>query len=102
MATIMNRVKAFVQRMLGKPSAPEQQKEEIVKGLVQALDMTEDREMACEEVFEVIDQYAELVVAGEDPEKVMPLVHHHLRMCGHCREEFEMLLDMLSIDVEVA
>ena len=98
MATIMNRVKEFVQRILGQTSAPEQKKEQIVKGIVKALDMTQDREMACEEVFEVIDQYAELVVNGDAPEKVMPLVEHHLVMCGHCREEFEMLLDMLNVE----
>ena len=102
MATIMNRVKEFMLRVLGQSAPPDQQKEEIVKGLVKALDMTEDRELACEEVFEVIDQYAELVVSGESPEKVMPLVHHHLMMCGHCREEFEMLLEMLNVDVDTA
>ena len=98
MATIINRVRELVQRILGQPSAPEQKKEQIVKGLVKALDMTQDREMACEEVFEVIDQYAELIVNGDTPEKVMPLVQHHLVMCGHCREEFEMLLDMLKVE----
>lgn len=98
MSTIMNRVKKFIQRVLGQKSKPEQQKEEIVKGLVKALDMTQDRELACEEVFEVIDQYAELVVNGDAPEKLMPLVQHHLVMCGHCREEFEMLLDMLNVE----
>ncbi|MFK7800859.1 MAG: hypothetical protein AB8G95_04435 [Anaerolineae bacterium] len=98
MSTIMNRVKEFIQRVLGQTSKPEQKKEEIVKGLVKALDMTQDRELACEEVFDVIDQYAELVANGDAPEKVMPLVQHHLVMCGHCREEFEMLLDMLNVE----
>lgn len=100
MATIINRARAFIQRLLGQSPGPEQEKENIVKGLVKALDLTEERELACEEVFEVIDQYAELVASGESPEKVMPLVNHHLMMCGHCREEFEMLLEMLSLDVD--
>lgn len=98
MATMMNRFKEFVQKILGQASAPEQKKEKIVKGLVKALDLTQDRELACEEVFEVIDQYAELVTNGEAPEKVMPLVQHHLMMCGHCREEFEMLLEVLQVE----
>ncbi|MEM8859159.1 MAG: hypothetical protein AAGD96_12605 [Chloroflexota bacterium] len=99
MANIINRVREFVQRVLGQTSGPDQKKQEIVTGLVKALDLTEERELACEEVFEVIDQYAELVVQGEDPEKVMPLVHHHLMMCGHCREEFEMLIDMMNVEI---
>ncbi len=96
MATIINRVRQFVQQLFGQTPEPEQKKEQIVKGLVKALDLTEEREIACEEVFEVIDQYAELVSQGESPDKVMPLVQHHLIICGHCREEFEMLLDMLN------
>ena len=98
MATIINRVREFVQRVLGQSSEPDQKKQQIVTGLVKALDLTEERELACEEVFEVIDQYAELVVKGENPEKVMPLVQHHLAMCGHCREEFEMLIDMMNVE----
>lgn len=98
MSTIINRVKEFIQRVLGQTSGPDQKKQEIVKGLVKALDLTQDRELACGEVFEVIDQYAEFVVNGENPENVMPLVQHHLLICGHCREEFEMLLEMLRIE----
>ncbi|MFT7584614.1 MAG: hypothetical protein ACI9EW_001035 [Cellvibrionaceae bacterium] len=99
MATIINQIGRFVQRMLKRSSESEQKKEKIIKGLVKALDLTEDRELACEEVFEVIDHYAELVANGDSPEKVMPLVQHHLLLCGHCREEFEMLLDMLNIEI---
>lgn len=98
MATIISRVRQLVQRILGQDSAPDQKKQEIVTGLVKALDLTKERELACEEVFEVIDQYAELVVQGESPEQVMPLVQQHLEMCGHCREEFEMLIDMLNFE----
>ena len=97
MSTNTNGVWGFFRRLFGQEPQPENPKEKIVKGLVRALDMTEEREMACEEVFEVIDQYAELVSQGERPEKVMPLVQHHLAMCGHCREEFEMLLEMIQV-----
>lgn len=102
MATIINRVSQFVQQLFGQNAEPEQKKEQIVQGLVKALDLTEEREIACEEVFEVIDQYAELVSKGDSPEKVMPLVQHHMIICGHCREEFEMLLEMLNADAKLA
>ena len=96
MTTILDRFRAFVRTLFGQVDEAEEKKEEIVKGLVKGLQMTKDREMACEDVFEIIDQYAELVVNGENPEEVMPLVHHHLAMCGHCREEVEMLLEMMN------
>ena len=98
MSTNNNRVWGLFKRLFGAKEQPENKKEKIVKGLVKALDLTEEREMACEEVFEVIGQYAELVSQGERPEKVMPLVQHHLIMCGHCREEFEMLLEVIQIE----
>ncbi len=98
MSTNNNRVWSFIQKLFGQNPEPENEKEKIVKGLVKALDLTEERELACEEVFDVIDQYAELVAQGEDPEKVMPLVQHHMVICGHCREEFEMLLEVIQVD----
>lgn len=96
MSTLRNRVWNIVQRLFGQEPEAENKKAKIVKGLVTALDLTEERELACEEVFEVIDQYAELIANGEEPEKVMPLVQHHMVICKHCREEFEMLLSMIN------
>jgi hypothetical protein len=65
-------------------------------GLLAALAVTQDVELSCDEVLDLLDQYAELAVSGEDVEKVMPLVHHHMQMCGDCREEFEALLRILA------
>lgn len=55
-------------------------------------------EMGCEEVFEVMDLYAEAVARGENVEQVMPLVQQHIERCGVCREEFEMLIDMIRYE----
>jgi hypothetical protein len=65
-------------------------------GLLAALAVTQDVELSCDEVLDLLDQYAELAVSGEDVAKVMPLVHHHMQMCGDCREEFEALLRILA------
>lgn len=45
-----------------------------------------------------MDEYVELVRHGEDTSKLMPLVEHHLKMCGDCREEVEALLRMMDSD----
>ena len=60
------------------------------------LEMTEDEELGCEEVYFLIDRYAELLQRGEAPKKLMPLVEKHLAMCGDCREELEALLRILE------
>ena len=54
--------------------------------------MTEDEELGCEECFELLDEYAELLVNGEDAGHILPLVRLHLRICGDCHEELATLL----------
>lgn len=63
---------------------------------VMMLEMTGDEELGCEEVYFLIDQYAEFLLQGEDPKKLMPLVEKHLAMCGDCREELEALMRILE------
>jgi hypothetical protein len=40
---------------------------------------------ACAEGFEVVEQYVELELAGEDPATRFPSFALHLRSCGSCR-----------------
>jgi hypothetical protein len=68
--------------------------EELKKMLVQ-LESTQDVELTCDEVLAVLDQFAEAYLRGEDVARWMPLVQHHLDMCGDCREEFEALVRIL-------
>lgn len=68
---------------------------ETVK-MVQALAMTEEHEISCDEVFAVLDEFAEAVQRGENVLLLMPLVRLHLDMCPDCREEYETLLSMLQ------
>lgn len=58
--------------------------------------MTEDNEIACNEVYALLDQVAEAAHRGEDVRVLMPLVQKHLDMCPDCREEYEGLLAMLQ------
>jgi hypothetical protein len=43
----------------------------------------------CDEGFEVLDDYAELVAEGRDAGAVFPQVATHLRNCDACREDTE-------------
>ena len=61
------------------------------KKILLALIMTQEEEIDCEECYNHMDRFAEMLMNGDEPEKVMPLVKHHLELCGDCREEFEAL-----------
>jgi len=60
------------------------------------LAVTEPGELSCDEVFAVLDEFADRVRAGENPASFMPLVEKHLAMCPDCRDEYEALLRMLE------
>lgn len=64
--------------------------------MLESLAMTREREISCDEVFAVLDQFTEAISRGENPLIFMPLVRQHLDMCPDCREEYETLLRMLQ------
>lgn len=66
---------------------------EIVK-MLQALVMAEENEISCDDVFAVLDEFAEAVRRGENVLLLMPLVRQHLDICPNCWEEYETLLRM--------
>ena len=73
---------------------------EMVK-MLQALAKTEENEISCDDVFAVLDEFAEVVRRGENVLLFMPLVRHHLEMCPDCQEEYEALLKMLQSDLSL-
>jgi len=48
-------------------------------------------ESSCDDVHEILDQFAEPNMCGEDAATLMPLVDHHLRLCPDCFEETELV-----------
>jgi len=57
---------------------------------------TQVDELTCDEVFELLDVYAEKAARGEDVGELFPLVEHHLEMCPDCREEYEAVMRILE------
>jgi hypothetical protein len=53
---------------------------------------TDPADVGCEETIELLDVYADLVLAGEDPEARLPGLTAHLRDCHPCAEDLEGLL----------
>ncbi len=49
------------------------------------------RQVSCEQCFELLDEYVDLEVAGEDADARIPGLRAHLDGCPACREEHESL-----------
>jgi len=54
-----------------------------------------DSEANCEEVFEVLDQYVEAVIRGQDVRQTFARVVAHLSHCADCDEEAAGLMAVL-------
>ncbi|HVD38987.1 MAG TPA: hypothetical protein VNC15_09170 [Solirubrobacterales bacterium] len=53
-------------------------------------------ELTCEQCFEELDRYVELVVAGERADERVPGMHAHLDGCPACAEDFRSLRDLVT------
>jgi hypothetical protein len=53
-------------------------------------------EVSCEECFQLLDEYVELELAGEDANARLPGMHEHLEGCPACREDHESLRDLVA------
>ena len=71
-------------------------KSEKTQKVMMMLADTQDVEMTCDEVFAVLDQFAEMTARGEDVSRLMPLVKHHLAMCPDCMEEYRVLESIVA------
>ncbi len=77
--------------MPGPPLPPE-----MLKRLLRQIAQTQATEIACDEAYRFMGQFAERVARGEDAGCLMPQVQQHLDRCPDCREEFNALLRALD------
>ncbi|HEY3018549.1 MAG TPA: hypothetical protein VGJ32_00060 [Solirubrobacteraceae bacterium] len=57
-------------------------------------------EVTCEQCFELLDEYVELELAGEDADARLPGMREHLQGCPACREDHESLRDLVALERE--
>ena len=96
--------RTIFQRLFGtkkqKSSSPQSgmqaEKSEMMQKMVAMLSNTQDVELTCDEVFALLDQFAELAARGEDVAELMPLVQQHLDMCEDCRDEYKVLQSIVQ------
>ncbi|TML98470.1 MAG: zf-HC2 domain-containing protein [Actinobacteria bacterium] len=53
-------------------------------------------EVSCEECFELLDEYVELELAGEDADARLPGMRAHLQGCPACHEDHDSLRDLVA------
>jgi hypothetical protein len=53
-------------------------------------------ELTCEQCFEELDRYVELVLAGEAADERVPGMHAHLEGCPACADDFRSLRDLVT------
>ena len=87
------RLKDWLKQLGRGKSADAELSDATVVDLIRYL---ENCELDCEQVFDTLDQYAEVEVRKEDAARLMPLVREHLDMCTECCDEYEALLDVLA------
>ena len=51
----------------------------------------DEPEVTCEQCFELLDEYVDVELAGEDADARLPGMREHLRGCPACREDHESL-----------
>ncbi len=53
-------------------------------------------EVTCDRCFELLDQYVDLEVAGDDADARLPGMREHLDGCPACHEDHESLRDFVA------
>jgi hypothetical protein len=81
----------------GEPlvNKPGKDKNEIT-GIIKTVFSVPMEEITCGDCYEVIDQYVDMLLSGQDPEVVLPKVKEHLGQCRCCHTEFRALISILE------
>jgi hypothetical protein len=69
----------------------------MARKMMEMITHTEEVELTCDKVFDLLDQFTEMALKGEDVARLMPMVEHHLEMCPECREEYEALRRIVEL-----
>lgn len=79
-------------------SAPHVVTSDRLHALMQLLAETQEDQYSCQETFDLLDQYVELVRGREQADLLMPLVKKHLDNCPGCHEEYDVLIRILEAE----
>lgn len=89
---IMQFFKHQIRKLRNEPELSD----ELVTRMMHRLIVAEVTEITCDEVFAIVDEYAEASQRGEDVSSLKPLIRHHLDLCRECDEEYQALVSILE------
>lgn len=92
---LIAKIAAFLRFLFVPRSRRVARKIEHLKRMIYMVEATAEVEIACEEAYRLLDQYADVLLRGEDAAALLPQVKRHLEMCMDCGEELEALLAAL-------
>lgn len=78
---------------------PDQTNQPFVRIMRVIFEVTHE-EIACEDCYDQIDYYVDMLRAGRDPGEVLPKVKAHLSICAGCDEEFKALISILQAHID--
>ena len=90
------KLQEFVQRVRNIFHRDAKLSDDLIRELIRSLESTQDDECSCDDVYALLDQYAEIQIRGEDAARLMPLLKEHIETCGECHDEYEALLRVLE------
>lgn len=64
--------------------------------LLKLISLTKEQEIDCQECLSQVAEYAETELAGKPLSKALEAVKLHLAICTECREEYELLRQVLQ------
>ena len=67
-----------------------------IKILLEALVLTNETEVDCDECFDSMSEFAESQLSGASVPEALVLIDDHIRICADCKEEFQMLKKTIS------
>lgn len=84
------------ENLRSQPGHDSTQEEQILRNLLQRVENTDEEEISCDDVYQLIDYYVELELQEEDVAALYPMVKKHLERCRDCFEEYEALKRVVS------
>jgi hypothetical protein len=72
----------------------------LIERLLRHVSATETEEISCSDCFELLSTGVELDLARATAEPLLARLAQHLRQCGVCREEYEILRDFVRTEDE--
>ena len=67
-----------------------------INNLLQKIFTVQEQDIACDDCYDAVDQYVDMLRAGKNPAEVLPHVKQHLTQCQCCAVEFRALISILE------